>query len=124
VLLLLLLFLIFVFSERMTHVAHLVELCFCFCFCFWFLMFHVSGSCTTHAPHLCRSRETKMVCVQFGHSGSSLHTLDLYSASVLQASLQPGFSPRQEFRSLMQELATTSCEAYRKYVHSSEDFVR
>ena len=62
--------------------------------------------------------------MQFGHSGSSLHTLDLYSASVLQASLQPGYSPCQEFRALMQELADTSCEAYRSHVHFSDDFVR
>lgn len=62
--------------------------------------------------------------MQFGHSENSLHTLDLYSASVLQASLQPGFTPSQEFRALMQELAETSCEAYRSHVHFSDDFVR
>lgn len=62
--------------------------------------------------------------MQFGHSGSSLHTLDLYSASVLQATLLPGYSPSQEFRSLMQELAVSSCDAYRAHVHFSEDFVK
>lgn len=61
---------------------------------------------------------------QFGHAASSLNTLDLYTSSVLRATLEEGYSPSEEFRSLMQEIADVSCEAYRKQVHHSEEFVR
>jgi phosphoenolpyruvate carboxylase len=61
---------------------------------------------------------------QFGTASSALHTLDLYTSSVLQATLQEGYKPKPEFRELMQEIADHSCEAYRSYVHHSNEFVR
>lgn len=61
---------------------------------------------------------------QFGHAASALNTLDLYTSSVLRATLSEGYNPSEAFRTLMQELADVSCTAYRKQVHQSEPFVR
>eukprot|EP00892_Ulva_mutabilis_P004795 jgi/Ulvmu1/2688/UM014_0144.1 len=61
---------------------------------------------------------------QFGHAASALHTLDLYTSSVLRATLVEGYKPSAEFQQLMQEVADESCTAYRKQVHHSEPFVR
>lgn len=61
---------------------------------------------------------------QFGHAASSLNTLDLYTSSVLSATLGEGYKPSTEFQALMQEMADVSCSAYRAQVHKSEPFVR
>lgn len=61
---------------------------------------------------------------QFGHAASALHTLDLYTSSVLRATLGTGYKPSAEFQELMQEVADVSCAAYRRQVHHSDEFVR
>jgi phosphoenolpyruvate carboxylase len=61
---------------------------------------------------------------QFGQRESALGTLDLYTASVLRATLERGYQPPPEYRKVMQELADLSCKVYRSIVHNSEDFFK
>lgn len=61
---------------------------------------------------------------QFGHRESALNTLDMYTASVLRATLDEGYRPPPEYRDLMQKLADVSCSKYRGMVHESEEFFR
>ena len=61
---------------------------------------------------------------QFGQAENALNTIDLYTASVLRATLEEGQSPPEEFRQRIQELADTSCTVYRRIVHQDPDFVK
>ena len=61
---------------------------------------------------------------QFGNGQSALATLDLYTASVLRATMQEGYQPPPEFREQIQALADESCTVYRDFVHNSEDFFK
>jgi phosphoenolpyruvate carboxylase len=61
---------------------------------------------------------------QFGQPQSALNTVDLYTASVLRATMTNGYSPPPEFRACMQQLADASCKVYRSFVHCSEDFFK
>ncbi|KAK9811208.1 hypothetical protein WJX73_010686 [Symbiochloris irregularis] len=60
---------------------------------------------------------------QFGEKEVCFRTLDLYTSAVLEASLNPAATPKQEYRDAMAEMSQISCEAYRKVVRGDERFV-
>ena len=59
---------------------------------------------------------------QFAHTRNALNTIDLYTASVLRATLEEGYTPPEAYRKCFQQLADTSCEVYRNIVHRSPEF--
>lgn len=55
----------------------------------------------------------------------ALSQLETYTTAVLLATLRPPSPPRRpEWRSIMELLARTSCEAYRSVVHQNPLFIQ
>jgi len=59
---------------------------------------------------------------QFGEADTALHTLDLYTSAVLEATLEDGYRPPDEFRAAMEAMGGVSCGSFRRIVHQSEGF--
>lgn len=60
---------------------------------------------------------------QFGEKESAFHTMDLYTSAVLEATLAPTDPPPQLWRDTLNEMAGTSCAAYRAVVLEDDRFV-
>jgi len=65
----------------------------------------------------------EVVRFQFGSVGTALRTLDVYLSAALEAHLHPPCEPREEWRSLMMELAATSTRRYRSLVNDDQHFL-
>ncbi|KAK9814631.1 hypothetical protein WJX72_009042 [[Myrmecia] bisecta] len=60
---------------------------------------------------------------QFGEKEVCFRTLDLYTSAVLEASLNPTVAPKPEWREAMDMMSKVSCDAYRKVVRGSPEFM-
>lgn len=70
------------------------------------------------------TEQGEMIRFKFGLSLLAQRSLALYASAVLEGVLLPPPVPQPEWRELMQQLATESCEAYRAIVRHHPDFVR
>jgi phosphoenolpyruvate carboxylase len=70
------------------------------------------------------TEQGEMIRFKFGLNELAQRSLALYASAVLEGVLLPPPVPQTEWRELMQQLATESCEAYRAIVRHHPDFVR
>ena len=70
------------------------------------------------------TEQGEMIRFKFGLSQLAQRSLALYASAVLEGVLLPPPVPKAQWRDLMQQLATDSCEAYRAIVRHHPDFVR
>jgi phosphoenolpyruvate carboxylase len=59
----------------------------------------------------------------FGEKENCFHTLDLYTAAVLEHTLKPPEGPKPEWRVVMKKMSEASCKRYRSVVFENPDFV-
>ena len=69
------------------------------------------------------TEQGEMIRFKFGLPEVAISSLALYTGAILEANLLPPPEPKQEWRSLMDDLAVTSCNMYRGYVRETPDFV-
>ncbi|HEY0210960.1 phosphoenolpyruvate carboxylase [Acerihabitans sp.] len=69
------------------------------------------------------TEQGEMIRFKFGLPEVAISSLALYTGAILEANLLPPPEPKQEWRSLMDDLSTTSCNMYRGYVRENPDFV-
>ncbi|MDX3772645.1 phosphoenolpyruvate carboxylase [Chromatiaceae bacterium AAb-1] len=69
------------------------------------------------------TEQGEMIRFKFGLPQLAVRSLELYASAVLEAMLLPPPVPEQNWRELMQQLATDSCDAYRAVVRHNPDFV-
>jgi len=69
------------------------------------------------------TEQGEMIRFKFGLPKVAVQSLNLYTAAVLEANLLPPPAPKQEWRDLMDQFATQSCEEYRYFVRDEPDFV-
>ena len=64
-----------------------------------------------------------MIRAKLGLSSLAVKTLALYTDAILKANLQTPPVPKQQWREMMDALASSSCAAYRAVVRDEPDFV-
>jgi len=69
------------------------------------------------------TEQGEMIRFKFGLSKLAQRSLALYASAVLEGVLLPPPVPKAEWRALMAQLATTSCDAYRAVVRHHPEFV-
>ncbi len=69
------------------------------------------------------TEQGEMIRFKFGLSKLAQRSLALYASAVLEGVLLPPPVPKSEWRALMAQLATTSCDAYRAVVRHHPEFV-
>ncbi|WP_406704974.1 phosphoenolpyruvate carboxylase [Sodalis sp.] len=69
------------------------------------------------------TEQGEMIRFKFGLPEVAISSLALYTGAILEANLLPPPEPRQEWRTLMEELSAVSCDMYRGYVRENPDFV-
>ncbi|MFT4464548.1 MAG: phosphoenolpyruvate carboxylase [Sodalis sp. (in: enterobacteria)] len=69
------------------------------------------------------TEQGEMIRFKYGLPEVAISSLALYTGAILEANLLPPPEPRQEWRALMEELSTVSCDMYRGYVRENPDFV-
>ncbi|KAB7623352.1 phosphoenolpyruvate carboxylase [Alkalilimnicola sp. S0819] len=69
------------------------------------------------------TEQGEVIQAKFGLPGIAQRNLELYLSSVLEATLQPPAEPEQAWRQLMDALADTSKQTYRRVVRDTEGFV-
>ncbi|WP_430457461.1 phosphoenolpyruvate carboxylase [Rheinheimera sp.] len=69
------------------------------------------------------TEQGEMIRFKFGLSKLAQRSLALYASAVLEGVLLPPPVPKPEWRALMAQLATTSCDAYRAVVRHHPEFV-
>ncbi len=69
------------------------------------------------------TEQGEMIRFKFGLPEVAISSLALYTGAILEANLLPPPEPKQEWRELMDDLSTISCEMYRGYVRENPDFV-
>ncbi len=69
------------------------------------------------------TEQGEMIRFKFGLPKVALDSLNLYASAVLEANLIPPMEPKDEWREVMDQIAETSCDAYRGVVWGEEDFV-
>ena len=69
------------------------------------------------------TEQGEMIRTKLGLKAMAIKTLALYTSAILQANLKEPPTPRQEWRDVMDELSTSSCDHYRAYVRDNADFV-
>jgi phosphoenolpyruvate carboxylase len=70
------------------------------------------------------TEQGEMIRTKLGLPALALNTLSLYSAAILEANLSSPPAPTPGWREAMDELAETSCNAYRKVIRDQSDFVK
>ena len=65
----------------------------------------------------------EVIQAQFGLADLALRTLEVYTTSVLEATLAPPPPPRPEWRDAMDRLATRAHDVYRQIVYDDPDFI-
>ena len=65
----------------------------------------------------------EVIETDFGEKENCFHTLDLYTAAVLEHTLKPPALPRDEWRQVMNKMSEYSCAHYRKTVFQTPEFV-
>ncbi|MBR9912445.1 MAG: phosphoenolpyruvate carboxylase [Gammaproteobacteria bacterium] len=69
------------------------------------------------------TEQGEMIRTKLGLAGLASKTLALYTSAILQANLAEPPVPNQQWRTLMDELAASSCKHYRALVRDNENFV-
>ncbi len=69
------------------------------------------------------TEQGEMIRFKFGIPDIAVRSLELYCSAVLEASLIPADSPKEEWRALMDEMAEEGMNQYRSIVRGHEDFV-
>lgn len=69
------------------------------------------------------TEQGEMIRFKFGLPKLAQRSLALYASAVLEGVLLPPPEPKAQWRELMAQLATTSCEAYRAVVRHHPEFV-
>lgn len=69
------------------------------------------------------TEQGEMIRAKLGWSSMAVKTLALYTGAICRANLLTPPAPRQEWRELMSDLASDSCDAYRAVVRGEPDFV-
>jgi len=69
------------------------------------------------------TEQGEMIRAKLGWSSMAVKTLALYTSAICRANLQTPPAPREQWRELMSELASDSCDAYRAVVRTEPDFV-
>ena len=64
-----------------------------------------------------------MIRFKLGLPAVAVETFDLYASAILEANLLPPPEPKPEWRTIMDELSTISCDIYRGVVRGDKDFV-
>lgn len=69
------------------------------------------------------TEQGEMIRFKYGLPEVAISSLALYTGAILEANLLPPPEPKQEWRGLMDDLSTVSCDMYRGYVRENPDFV-
>ncbi|MCO6550185.1 MAG: phosphoenolpyruvate carboxylase [Gilliamella sp.] len=69
------------------------------------------------------TEQGEMIRFKLGLPEVALSSLMLYTSAILQANLLPPPEPKQEWRSIMDEMSEISCNCYRSYVRERSEFV-
>ena len=69
------------------------------------------------------TEQGEMIRFKLGLPAVAVASLDLYASAVLEANLLPPPEPKNDWRTLMDELSRSSCEIYRNVVRGDQDFV-
>ena len=77
----------------------------------------------TLAQGLRVTEQGEMIRTKLGMTSLAVNTLGQYASAILQANLLPPPEPTDEWRALMDQLATQSCDVYRRWVREDEQFV-
>ncbi len=69
------------------------------------------------------TEQGEMIQFKFGLKELAMRNLELYTSGTLEATLAPAAKPKQAWRDMMQTLADSSVEEYRRIVHHDPRFV-
>ena len=69
------------------------------------------------------TEQGEVIQAKFGLKGIAERNLELYTTAVAEATLSPPNPPESGWRALMDQLAATSCRAYRSMVRETPDFI-
>lgn len=69
------------------------------------------------------TEQGEMIRFKLGLPAVAVETFDLYASAILEANLLPPPEPKPEWRNIMDELSTISCDIYRGVVRGDKDFV-
>lgn len=69
------------------------------------------------------TEQGEMIRFKLGLPQVAVNSLELYASAILEANLLPPPEPKQEWRNIMDELSTISCDIYRGIVREQPDFV-
>ncbi|GAA5112085.1 phosphoenolpyruvate carboxylase [Orbus sasakiae] len=69
------------------------------------------------------TEQGEMIRFKLGLPDVALSSLMLYASAILQANLLPPPNPKQDWRTIMDEMSKTSCECYRHYIREEPEFV-
>ncbi|MFT2111053.1 phosphoenolpyruvate carboxylase [Marinomonas sp. 2405UD68-3] len=69
------------------------------------------------------TEQGEMIRFKFGIPDIAVRSLELYCSAVMEASLSPAESPKEEWRAIMDEMAEIGMNQYRGIVRGHEDFV-
>jgi len=69
------------------------------------------------------TEQGEMIRTKLGMTGLAVNTLGQYASAILQANLVPPPAPTAEWRALMDSLAESSCQIYRRWVREDGQFV-
>ena len=69
------------------------------------------------------TEQGEMIRFKLGLPEVAVETFDLYASAILEANLLPPPEPKAEWRTVMDELSSTSCDIYRSVVRGDKDFV-
>lgn len=70
------------------------------------------------------TEQGEMIRTKLGQPELAVNTLGQYASAILQANLIPPPEPDPAWRSVMDELARSSCDFYRSWVQDEQNFVR
>ncbi len=65
----------------------------------------------------------EMIQAEFGLVGIALRSLEIYTTAILDATLAPPESPREEWRALMERMADAAAREYRQVVYENAEFL-
>ncbi|AFJ48878.1 phosphoenolpyruvate carboxylase [Shimwellia blattae] len=69
------------------------------------------------------TEQGEMIRFKYGLPEVTVASLSLYTSAILEANLLPPPEPKPEWRRIMDELSTISCDMYRGYIRENKDFV-
>ena len=70
------------------------------------------------------TEQGEIIQAKFGTLGMALLTLELYTTATLEATLSPPNPPQDNWRQLMERMATKAYRVYRQIIYENKDFLR